>query len=239
MIIAILLLGAVLGSYSACTVIRYTQNLPILTARSQCLFCGNKLKWWHLIPLVSFILLRGKCWYCEKKLLLAYPFIELLNSILLVLLYNVYGISIQFVYYLVIYQLLFITVLIDFYNYVLLDSITFFLFVYGIGIGFYINELTYTSLYSSLIVGGIALALFAYYYYIRKKYALGLGDIKLLFLLGLFINLKDMPYLFLYSSLAGIFYYLLLYLNNKNSTMQEAIPFGPFLFLGFILVNLF
>lgn len=239
MIIGILLLGAVLGSYSACTVIRYTQNLPILTARSQCLFCGNILKWWHLIPLVSFILLRGKCWFCEKKLLIVYPIIEFLNIVLLLLLYKTYGISIQFVYYLVIYQLLFITVLIDWYNYVLLDSITFFLFVYGIGMGFYINELTYASLYNSLIVGGVALTLFAYFFYIRKKYALGLGDIKLLFLLGLFVNIFEIPYFFLYSSLAGIFYYLLLYLKNKNSTMQEAIPFGPFLFFGFILVTLF
>ncbi len=238
MIIVIFILGAVLGSYSACTVIRYSQKLPVITARSQCLFCGNMLKWWHLIPLVSFFLLKGKCWYCEKKLLLAYPIIEFLNSILLLLLYNHYGFSSNFFYYLVIYQFLFISVIIDYYTYTLLDRITFFLILYSLILGGILGEISFISLVGSLITGGLGLALFVYFLYVRKKYALGLGDVKLLFLLGLLIHVSEIPYLFLYSSLAGIFYYIIMYKNKKFLEEDYAIPFGPFLFLGLVLVNL-
>lgn len=92
-LIWVCLVGLCLGSFYNVVILRSLSNESIVFPPSKCPKCGNKLYFWHNIPVLSYILLRGKCYFCKEKISIQYPLIEITTMVLFVLVYLKFGIS--------------------------------------------------------------------------------------------------------------------------------------------------
>ena len=95
MIILVIILGLVIGSFLNVCIYRIQRNQSIIKPRSKCPVCGHKLKYWENIPILSYLFLRGKCSNCNTRISLRYPLVELLTSIVFLLLYYTFGYTVE------------------------------------------------------------------------------------------------------------------------------------------------
>ncbi len=226
--------GISLGSFYNVVGLRLLENKSIVYPPSHCPNCKNRLKWYELIPVFSFIFLRGKCFHCKQKISIIYPLFELLTGILFCFSYYKFGFSFEFLNSLVISSILVIIYLTDFKEYIILDEVLFFgglsLLVLSI-----VDKGLLNTLYSSLS----ALGLFIVFYLIKifgdkvfKRESLGGGDIKLSLLIGFVLGFKlGLACIFVASFLAfPIAVMVLLYKKVKE------IPYGPFLITSLLII---
>jgi len=229
------LLGLCLGSFANVCIYRLPRRLSIIAPHSFCPSCGKKIKWYHNIPLLSFILLRGRCAYCGERISLLYPVVEGLTGIISLILFRKFGFSLRYLIYLLFCLSMVIVFFIDLYHYIIPNIITF----SGIGAGILLlfffpllprNEMLLGAITGGTLFGGVSLL----YYLLTKKVGLGEGDIKLMFMMGFFIGLKGVVFVTLLGSITGALTGTL-YLLLSGKGMREPIPFGPFLSFSAIL----
>lgn len=236
--ILIFIFGTVFASFIHLYATRLMRNESIVAPRSHCPNCRHVLKWYELIPIVSYIVQRGRCTKCNSKIGLDSLAIEIFTGIAFVLVYMIYGLSynslLGFVLILVTMSI-FIT---DFKSMIILDSTLLVgaLFIYFI---IFLDKGIWEGVYKSLLYGIFA---FVFMFLIKvigdaifKRESLGGGDIKFAFLMG-----SVLPYnLFLTSLVIASFCALpyALYVSFKNETNELA--FGPFLALGLVVTFLF
>lgn len=230
--VMIFLFGIICGSFFNVCIFRIPNNKSIAYPSSYCYGCNTKLKPLDLIPILSWLFLTGKCRYCNSKISLRYPLIELLTGITFLLVYGIYGTSFITIYYLVLISLLIIITFIDIDYYIIPDkpiiigslfAVIFDIFAKGIFIG--------NSLISGLICGGGMLLVISLIEKIVKKEVMGGGDIKLLFMIGLFLGIKLGILTILLSIYLGAIYGVvsILYNKIKNKNYNSMIPYGPFI----------
>ena len=94
----VFLIGAIFGSFLNVVILRAFSGESIVLPPSKCPKCGNRLKWWHNIPILSFILLRGKCYFCHEKISIQYPIIEFITGVLFVIAFFVYGLQLDTIF---------------------------------------------------------------------------------------------------------------------------------------------
>ncbi len=222
--------GLVFGSFL--NVVVYRLKTPprrggmtkdIIFGRSFCPECKNLLKWYDLIPIVSFIWLRKHCRYCQKKISWQYPIVELISGLLWVLIFYKFGFSLITIYYLFIFSLFLVIVVYDFKWRIIPDKV-----VYpAIIIALIYNLFNALSLFAALI----AFLFFFMFFYFSKGRAMGLGDAKLAFLIGLFLSpLLAIAAFMLAFIIGAVFGIILIGLGKKS--LKSQIAFGPFLVLG-------
>ena len=136
MLIAILLfifiVGLCIGSFLNVVILRALQSESIVSPASKCPKCGNKLFWWHNIPLLSYIILRGKCGFCKEKISLQYPIVEFLTGVIFVLAFLKYGITWDTIFAWIIGSLLVVIAGTDWREKVVFDLHTYLLIAVGI-----------------------------------------------------------------------------------------------------------
>ena len=182
--IIIFLFGIVIGSFLNVCIIRIPNKEDIVKTSSHCRRCGYRLKWYDMIPLVSFLVLRGKCRSCSAKLSVQYPLIEAANGILYVLIVWTGGLGIESLLYCLLASALLVLSVIDFRTYEIPFGINLFILVLGlIRVGTdYGNFLTY-------LIGFLSVsALLAVLYYATDGRAIGGGDVKLMAACGLLLG---------------------------------------------------
>ena len=227
--IAVAMLGAVIGSFLNVCIYRIPAGKSIAFPASHCPVCSAPLRWYHNVPVISFLLLRGKCAFCNAKISWRYPAVELLNAGLYVLAFWYFGFSpITLVLFLFLSALVVIT-FIDLDHQIIPDVISLPGIVVGFACSFALPWLTWLdSIYGILLGGGSLLVVAGAYEFLTKKEGMGGGDIKLLAMIGAFLGWKViLPVIFL-SSLIGSLVGVPLMLLQKSDG-QLAIPFGPFL----------
>ena len=111
----IFLLGTIIGSFLNVCIYRIPKGQSIIYPSSNCPNCGTYLKWYNLVPILSFIIQRGKCGYCREKISLQYPIVEFSNGLLYLLLYNKFDLIIDFIFYSIVFSILLIIFFIDLY----------------------------------------------------------------------------------------------------------------------------
>ncbi len=212
----------------------------IYPKRSFCPHCKNQLKWYHNIPLFSWIFLGGRCAFCKTKIPFRYPLIEILSAIVCFLSFKIYGITLDgFIIY-VFSACLIVMSFIDIDYFILPNLITYPMTIIGI-ILISINSFFHIlaepfcqNLLESLY--GIFGALFLYlvatiHAWIRKKEGLGFGDIKLLFVIGIFFGWKaSFTTIFAGSLIALVCTIIIMILKRKS--FSSYLPFGPYLSLA-------
>jgi len=229
-----LLFGLVIGSFLNVCIYRIPRHESIVYPGSRCPSCLRPIKIWDNIPILSFILLRGKCRYCGARISLRYPLVEISSALLALGILYRFGPNLTFIIYYTWSCALMVITFIDLDYQIIPNNIS----IGGIVLGLLLNFWLPISLKDALIGGGlgagILLAVIYGYFIITRREGMGLGDVKLLAMIGVFIGWHGVIVTILVSSLAGSVVGIIWVLLTKKD-MKTAIPFGPFLSLGAII----
>ena len=224
MTLIFLIYGLLIGSFLNVCVYRIPSGISIVSPPSRCGSCGHKLNFFKdMLPLVNYIVNKGRCRYCGTPYSVQYPLIELSNG----LLYVRYGFTINTILYCLTASLLLVISLIDLKHKIIPDS----LIITGliIGIGFILTD---SMLLKRLSGAAIGLILFLGIAVVTN--AMGGGDIKLMAVLGLMFGVKGILFITLFSFISGAIASLIL-LTLKIKGRKDEIPFGPFISLSALI----
>jgi leader peptidase (prepilin peptidase)/N-methyltransferase len=232
--IIFLVLGLIWGSFLNVVIYRLPIGKNIVVPRSFCPGCGKTIKFYDNIPVISYIILLGKCRYCKVKISWLYPLVELLTAFGFWLAYTTYftafpvhtGFTILFI------CLLIALAFIDYRHQILPDEITLGGAVIFLVYSFFHPELTPINGIGTAI-GSALFFLGVYFFYlkVRKIEGLGLGDVKMMLLLGAFLGINKLVIALLISSFSGVLVGLF-FILFKGKDMKIRLPFGTFLSLG-------
>ncbi len=229
------ILGAVIGSFLNVCIYRIPAGESIVSPRSRCPKCGSGINWYQNIPILSYLLLGGKCASCKVHIPLRYPMVEALTGLLFVIVIYLFGFSWATpVYWLFTASLVAIT-FIDLDHQIIPDVISLPGIVIGFACSFGIPWVSWTDSILGILIGGGSLFLVAFLYEIlTKKEGMGGGDIKLLAMLGAFLGWQAvLPIVFISSFLGSLVGVPLMLLKKADGKL--AIPFGPFLAAGALI----
>lgn len=236
------ILGIVIGSFLGVVISRVPKKKSIIHHRSHCEHCQTQLRWYDLMPLISYMLLRGRCRYCHKQYGSENLVIELVTGGVFVLagltlLPSSFPASTS--------ELLFLLVSLLYYFYIIasLIAICFIDIKYGIipNVILYpatIFSLLYLFMFQDTVVpvhilsGAIACLFFFLLFIMTKGRGMGFGDVKFAFFLGIFLGFPQIIVALYCAFLTGALVALILVLERKKKFRGGTIPFGPFLVLG-------
>jgi leader peptidase (prepilin peptidase)/N-methyltransferase len=229
------LFGAVIGSFLNVCIYRIPQGKSIIVPSSYCPRCKTPIHFYDNIPIVSFIILKGRCRACQTAISLRYPFVEFLMGLFSIMLLVRYGISALYLIYLTLFASLTLVSFIDLPHRIIPDVIS----VPGIFIGLAISLLhpqmsIKDSLIGVLVGGGTLYIVASVYHMVAKREGMGGGDIKLMAMIGAFIGWKGVLFTILCSSFIGSVVGVVLILSSSADS-KYAVPFGPFLSLGAVI----
>jgi leader peptidase (prepilin peptidase)/N-methyltransferase len=243
--LAALLLGLVLGSFYNVCIHRYLTGQSVVLPASHCPRCGHGLVWWENMPLISYVLLAGRCRACKQPISLRYPLVEAISGLWAMLLAVQFGLGWAWLVYMIAGGLLIIMSFIDFAEFILPDVFTLSgAAVAFVGMTLLVGMPWQDSLLGAVIGAGSFLFLQQGYYLIRRVEGLGSGDIKLMLMLGALVGWQGLPILIFLAALTALAASLGYMAKNAHQGlpyqgMHTRIPFGPFLSLGAMLQILY
>ena len=235
-ILFIILISSVLGSFFNMLIHRLPRNQEIVKKPSHCPKCQHKLTWLDLLPILSYLFLKGRCRYCREKIASRYLLVEISSVFLFTTCWLIFGptyLFLKYSFFLSIMLLIFFT---DLETKKIPDSLNYVLVCIGLLLGFYQHTIVDSIL--GLIIGSLiflSIGFLAKLYY--KKEALGGGDVKLSGAIGAYWGLSIMLFSIYFSFLIGGLVSIFLIILKKK-TNQDYIAFGPFMVLGSILALL-
>lgn len=247
--------GSVVGSFLNVCIYRMPEGKSIVWPRSHCPHCQKRIFWYDNIPFISYILLKGRCRFCKKRISPRYLIVEFLTALMFLVFYNHYGLSFEFLFYTLFGCNLIIATFVDIKHRIIPDEVT----LGGIVVGFLLNvtrafrlkpwgfnlSLVLNSALGIIIGGGIIYLtgfLFDLVYFKLLKRppisgeteSMGFGDVKFLAMIGAFLGWQKAILTFFiapfFGTLVGIF--------NLLIKKDHTVPYGPFLSLG-ALISLF
>lgn len=232
--LVVLAFGLVLGSFYNVLIYRLPRRISLVNPPSHCPSCKQTISWYDNIPLLSYLILRGRCRRCGARIPIRYPLVELSSGLLSVLCYHRWGLSPEALFMYILFSALLILSLIDLEFFILPDLIT----VPGIALGilssFIREDITpIQSLVGAFMGFLLPLSVYLYYLKLRRMEGLGFGDVKLLSMIGAFTGVYGVLCALFLGSFIGLVFALPSVIKNRN--IQFAIPFGPFLSLGCFL----
>lgn len=228
------IVGSCLGSFCNVLIYRLPRDLSIILPSSFCPECRKALKPYDNIPILSYLILKGRCRFCKKRIPFRYPLVEFLSGLFSLYLYMRFGLGLGYFVYLYFILTLIVITSIDLSFRIIPDILSFAgigVVLILIGIGFFPPI---RSLLGILLGGGTFFLVSRIYCLLRGKEGLGGGDIKLLAMIGGFLGPKGVFFVIFFSSLLGSIFGIYL-LGIKKVERSYPIPFGPFLSLGAIV----
>ncbi len=228
------ILGTYMGSFYTVVGLRLPKNEPFILARSKCDECKHTLSLLDMIPLLSYIFLRGRCRYCKSKIDILSTYIEFFTGLLFLVAYYSFGISVELLLAIGVVSLLVIIIVSDLTYLIIPDEVLIFFGIYFIIIQFLLSGIS-----GVLYHLGVGLFLFVIMYLIMivgnkvfKKESMGGGDVKMMFIFGLVLD----PLLGALTIFLGSLFALPISIGLYLSKNEKVIPFGPFLLLGFAFI---
>lgn len=235
-IISLFIIGTIFGSFYNVVGYRVPKGQSLLYPSSHCTKCNHNLKPFELIPVFSFIFLKGKCYKCKTKISWFYPIFEFITGIAFCLSYIIFGWSIECIYSVVFLSMLIIIIISDYQTMIIPDSILIFFSLVLIFIKYFmvgINGVGISLIHAiSAFVFMLLIKLLGDFLF--KKESMGGGDIKLLAVFGFVLNFPlAIIVVFLSAFLALPISLIILKIKNNHE-----IPFGPFLSISAIIIFL-
>ena len=228
-------LGGIMGSFLNVCIYRIPREASIVRPGSRCPACGAAIRAYDNIPLVSYVLLRGRCRRCGEAISIRYPLVELITAVLFAALFRVYGFSAELAVSLVLVCLLTIISFIDLDYMIIPDILSLGGLALGVGLAFLRPSFGIVdSLTGVAAGGGVLFAIAKGYELLRKREGMGGGDVKLLGMIGAFCGIEGVVFTLVSGSLIGTIVGIPLTLIKGEGT-KYALPFGPFLSLGAVL----
>ena len=230
-------LGLCVGSFLNVCIYRLPRGESLAWPASRCPQCGKPLKWFHNIPLVSWLALGGRCAYCRARISPQYPVVEAITALTWLLIVWLTPPGWLLVSRLVLGTALIVLFAIDLEHQILPNVIT----LPGIAVGFALSFVAppgpFDSLLGIALGGGVLYAIAAGYYLLRQEEGMGMGDVKMLAMIGAFLGWRAVLVTLVLSSFAGAAIGVAL-MATQRGTLRYALPFGTFLSVGALVAML-
>ncbi|NFH90743.1 prepilin peptidase [Clostridium botulinum] len=222
--ILVIIIGLVIGSFLNVCIYRIPLEQSISYPPSHCGTCNHRLKPIDLVPVISYLFLKGRCKYCKEKISITYPLIEILNAVLYLIIFYNYGLTFDFVKYSLLSSLLIVIGIIDYKT----QDIYTVTIIFGVissvifmAIDFFVNKNSISTYVLGGLIGFLALAIIV----IITK-GMGIGDAEITLVCGLFLGIKGVIVtLFLGIIIGGTVAIIILALKLKDA--KDAMAFGP------------
>ncbi|MCK5412900.1 MAG: prepilin peptidase [Candidatus Pacebacteria bacterium] len=236
-LIIIFIFGLLIGSFLNVVIFRLETEEKIVNDRSRCPNCKHILSWKDLFPVLSYVFLKGKCRYCQKKISIQYPLVELMTASFFVLIFS-YFFSVTEKYFVanIIFYFFVISVFIvisvyDLRHYIIPDKVIYTAIIITALFNFiFFNSIFFNHLFSAIVAFGFFLTIII----LTKGQGMGGGDAKLGFLMGLILGWPLVFLAIFFASVSGSIVGMALIIGKKKK-IKSMIPFGPFLIFGTVL----
>ncbi|MFA6227251.1 MAG: prepilin peptidase [Candidatus Paceibacterota bacterium] len=236
--------GTIVGSFLNVFALRYNTGLSYISGRSKCFSCGKGLLWYELVPILSFLVLKGKCYGCKSKISIQYPLIETITGFIFVMILWKVGFTMLLPFYLFLAGLLVVISIYDFKHKIIPDGMVFTFDMVALVLLFtrfgFLNTFSNHFLLD-LLAGPILFAFFAFLWLISSGKWMGFGDAKLAlgvgWLLGLSSGIMAIMLAFWIGAIVSILLIFLqkLNLSHLGLTIKSEVPFAPFIILGLFI----
>ena len=232
--IVVFIFGLIIGSFLNVVIYRVPRNQSIINPPSHCPKCNTKLKWYDMIPLLSYIILKGKCRYCGTKISFQYPLVEFLAGITFVIVFQKFGWSLQFLKWIVFTSLLISTGLIDLSEGIVPDIIVLPGLILGVLFSIFSGK---TGMLES-IYGLTTMGAFFLIVILLSRGGMGWGDLTFGAMIGSFLgfqlSLLTLLLAFVSGALTGLAAIII-----KKKGRKDTIPFGPFLSIAAFVASIY
>ena len=233
----LMIFGAIIGSFLGCMGYRIPNKIKTTYPSSFCSNCKTPLKWYMNVPIISYILLRGKCAYCKKDIGVIYFLCEVFGALLFGLNYLIFKFDINFFIATIMACVFIVTMVSDFEYYYISDRV-----LITSGLLLIIVSFIFLDASEAIMKVTSGVIMFVVMYGIKimgnlmfKRESLGDGDIKLMGIIGLSVGLLNSFVSLFFGALTGLIYPIITIKKNK----EGVIPFGPFLLIGSLIVIYF
>ncbi len=234
------LLGLSIGSFLNVVIYRLPNKTFFKSGRSVCRSCDQQLKWYHNIPLLSYLFLRGRCAFCHERIAIRYPLVELLNTAGYLYFFSYLGLHWSFAVWAAMVSALLVIFFIDLDHQIIPDSITLPGMVLGLAASFLPGGIGIIHALIGLVVGGGSLYVIAVVgELLFKKEAMGGGDIKMAGMLGAFLGWQKVLLVFITSAAIGLVVSIVVMAFSSKVRETRMIPFGPFLALAALVAIIY
>ncbi|MGD8534573.1 MAG: prepilin peptidase [Candidatus Aminicenantes bacterium] len=228
-IIIIIVFGFAWGSFLNVLIYRIPRDMSIIKPASSCPACRKKIKVYDNIPIISYLILGGKCRYCKAKIPLTYPLVEFLTPLSFVLLYIHYSLSFFFFASCLFASAMIVLGFIDYFHMILPDEITLPGLLLALIYSFFREDINLTQALIGAVAGaGFLLLVYGTYYLVRKKEGLGMGDVTLMLLIGAYLGWRQAFFTLILASFVGALVGVFVIIFRKKD-FQFSLPFGTFL----------
>lgn len=230
-----LVLGAVVGSFLNVVIYRVPLRRSIVSPGSACPRCGNPIRWYDNIPVLSWVLLRARCRDCDARISVRYPLVEAAGGLLAVAAFFRYGLSVVGVEVMVFSWICLVLALIDYDHQILPDVITYPLIILGFGMSFVGGLTWWLDSAAGIIMGaGLPISVILLYKLIRGEEGMGWGDVKYLAGIGAVLGLAPCLWVLIVAAILGAIVGAGLMVAGRGTT-KTALPFGTFLAAAVLL----
>ncbi len=230
--ICFFIFGTLIGSFLNVCIYRIPRNESVVTTNSHCPHCQSFIKPYDNIPILSYLFLGGKCRNCRESISMRYPLVEFITGLVFLINYQQLGLSISLGLNLVLSCVLILITFIDFDTLLIPDR--FHVIIGGLAI---INLILNPTQLTSSLIGAIIISV-PFLIIAMTTGGMGGGDIKLMFVAGLYLGWQATLVSFFIASISGGLYALYLILFKKQGRKAEM-PFGPFLCIGILIASLY
>ena len=231
------ILGLCVGSFLNVVIYRLPLGQSLMSPPSRCTRCGRRLSWYDNIPIVSWLALRGRCRQCGERISPQYPIVEAVTALIALVIVLMTPPGVLLASRLVLATILIVLFMIDLEHQILPNTIT----LPGIVIGFIFSLFAppgpLNSLFGILLGAGVLYAIAWGYYMLRKEEGMGMGDVKMLAMIGAFLGWRAVLLTLIMASFAGSVVGVGLIALHRGD-MKYALPFGTFLAIGALLAML-
>jgi leader peptidase (prepilin peptidase)/N-methyltransferase len=230
-LIVAIIFGILIGSFLNVVILRIPKNESIIFPASHCPTCKTPLKWWHNIPIISYIFLKGKCAFCNEKISIQYPLVELASGIIVGIVYYKNAFDIYSVMLMASFLSLLVSSIVD----LKYKAITYVMNVLPVTFAIFSSENILENLTNALLLAGGAIFIRDYVSAFINKEAMGDGDILVFATMGAILGIK----LSLVAIFLGAVFAIFPSIYNRIAKKDLELPFIPFLSLGLFIVWLF
>ena len=221
--------GAAIGRFLNVCIYRIPKGIDVVRTPSHCPHCEERIPWYHNIPIVSWLVLRGRSSCCGQPIGLRYPLVELASASITAWLFAVHGLSIEFLSAWLLTCILLILIVIDWRELRLPNVLTIPGFALGVAFAAFGVRLDIVDALIGAAVGAGSLLAVAWYFRLRRGIeGMGMGDVKLMAMVGAFLGWRATIMVIILGSLLGIVYFVIFAARSSEGT-DTKLPFGTFL----------
>jgi leader peptidase (prepilin peptidase)/N-methyltransferase len=235
---ALAIIGLMVGSFLNVCIYRIPHRRSVVHPRSRCAACERPLAWYENIPVVSYIGLRGRCRTCGTRISLQYPVVEIITGAVFVIEYEALGFTPLLAVRILFACILIVLFAIDLEHQLLPNVITLPALCVGLVVSLVLPPGIIDALIGALVGGGILFLIAEVYFRLRKEEGMGMGDVKMLAMIGAFLGWKLTILTLILASVGGSLAGVVLLITQRGN-LKAAIPFGTFLAAGALLASLY